>query len=63
MPRSSPEGGGGGLDAVRIEGCISVSAISRKVVGYSARVTPKGIVGGSEFTEWQERPWRYVCEC
>ena len=32
--------------------------------------TPKGIVGGFEFTvfqrnliEWQERPWTYVCEC
>ena len=31
--------------------------------------TPKGIVGGFEFTvfqrnlkEWQERPWTYVCE-
>ena len=32
--------------------------------------TPKGIVGGFEFTvfqrnleEGQERPWTYVCEC
>ena len=32
--------------------------------------TPKGIVGGFEFTvfqrnlkEWQERPWTCVCEC
>ena len=32
--------------------------------------TPKGIVGGFEFTlfqrnlkEWQERSWTYVCEC
>ena len=32
--------------------------------------TPKGIVGGFEFTvfqrnlkEWQERPWTYICEC
>ena len=32
--------------------------------------TPKGIVGGFEFTvfqrnlkEWQERQWTYVCEC
>ena len=32
--------------------------------------TPKGIVGGFEFTvfqsnlkKWQERSWTYVCEC
>ena len=32
--------------------------------------TPKGIAGGLEFTvfqrnliEWQERSWKYVCEC
>ena len=46
------------------------TAISRKVVGKSARDNPKGIEGGFEFTvlqrnlrEWHERPWRYVCEC
>ena len=40
-------------------------AISRKVHA----TTPKGIVGGFEFTvfqrnlkEWQERPWTYVCQ-
>ena len=33
-------------------------------------ITPKGILGGFEFTvfqrnlkEWLERPWTYVCEC
>ena len=46
------------------------TAISRKVVGKSARDNPQGIVSGFEFTvvqrnltQWQERPWTYVCEC
>ena len=46
------------------------TAISRKVVGKSARESPERYCGWFEFTvlptnlkEWQERPRMYVCEC
>ena len=49
---------------------VLYTAISRKLSDKVHAITPKGIVGGFEFTvfqrhlkEWQERPWTYVCEC
>ena len=47
----------------------STTAISRKVVGKSARDNPERYCGGFEFTVLQrnlrecQRPWTYVCEC
>ena len=46
------------------------TAISRMLSRKVHATSPKGIVGGFEFTvlqrklkEWYLRPWTYVCEC
>ena len=48
----------------------SIQLFREKLSDKVHEATPKGIVGGFEFTvfqrnlkEWQERPWTCVCEC
>ena len=61
------------LDEVKAKAIATYTSVQLFQERLSDKVhatTPKGIVGGFEFTvfqrnlkEWQERPWTYVCEC
>ena len=58
------------LNEPEVNNCFSIQLFREKLWEKAHATTPKGIVGGFEFTvfqrnlkEWQERPWTYVCEC